>query len=174
MRDKLLLHGARIFDTYELLEMLLYLAIPFRDTNPTSKRLLARFGSLEGVLSASCDELVQIEGIGDSAASLIQIAGEYRELLKLRCDTPGALMFDDYHFAGRYLVNFFDENREENLAFLLLDNSMRLLKIETVPCENFGSAIVRPKVFLDAVARTGAGNVIIACNHKYGSLYFSN
>ena len=44
MRSKLLTHGQRIFDTYELLEMLLYHVIPYKDTNPISKRLLAAFG----------------------------------------------------------------------------------------------------------------------------------
>ena len=44
MRDKLMTHGARIFDTYELLEMLLYYTIPYKDTNPIAKRLLSEFG----------------------------------------------------------------------------------------------------------------------------------
>ena len=46
MRSKLESYGPRIFDTYELLEMLLYYVIPYRDTNPIAKRLLAAFGSL--------------------------------------------------------------------------------------------------------------------------------
>ena len=53
MRRKFLSYGSRIFDTYELLEMLLYHAIPYKDTNPVAKRLLMEFGSLEGVLTAS-------------------------------------------------------------------------------------------------------------------------
>ena len=49
MRRKFLSYGPRIFDTYELLEMLLYHVIPYKDTNPIAKRLLMEFGSLEGV-----------------------------------------------------------------------------------------------------------------------------
>ena len=48
MRKKLLKHGQDIFDTYELLEMLLYHVIPYKDTNPIAKRLLYAFGSLDG------------------------------------------------------------------------------------------------------------------------------
>ena len=44
MRAKLLAHGQNIFDTYELLEMLLYHVIPYKDTNPVAKRLLYAFG----------------------------------------------------------------------------------------------------------------------------------
>ena len=39
MRAKLKAHGARVFDTYELLEMLLYYVVPYKDTNPIAKRL---------------------------------------------------------------------------------------------------------------------------------------
>ena len=60
MREKLLLHGARIFDTYELLEMLLYHSIPYKDTNPVAKRLLHRFGGLDGVFTASHEELCEV------------------------------------------------------------------------------------------------------------------
>jgi DNA repair protein RadC len=53
MRRKFFDYGDEIFDTYELLEMLLYTVIPVTDTNPLAKRLLAVFGGLDGVLSAT-------------------------------------------------------------------------------------------------------------------------
>ena len=67
MRAKLLSHGRSIFDTYELLEMLLYGTIPYKDTNPIAKRLLDRFGSLDGVLCAEEDELCSVETIWRSS-----------------------------------------------------------------------------------------------------------
>ena len=48
-RKKLLENGPRAFADHELLEMLLYYAIPRRDTNELAHRLLERFGSLQGV-----------------------------------------------------------------------------------------------------------------------------
>ena len=71
MREKLLMHGARVFATYELLEMLLYYVIPYRDTNPVAKRLMASFGSLDGVLSASREELLAVEGVGSRVADFL-------------------------------------------------------------------------------------------------------
>ena len=55
----------------QVLEVLLYYAIPRADTNPIAHRLLERFGSLSGVLEAAPDELLNIEGMGDAAAQLI-------------------------------------------------------------------------------------------------------
>ena len=60
MRAKLIRNSDRVFDTYELLEMLLYHVIPYKDTNPVSKNLLSRFGSLEGIFKASKDELTEV------------------------------------------------------------------------------------------------------------------
>ena len=76
MRAKLLSHGQKIFDTYELLEMLLYYVIPYKDTNPIAKRLLARFGGLEGVLNATKDELIEVSGIGNTSAEFLIKAGK--------------------------------------------------------------------------------------------------
>jgi len=71
MRRKLLEYSRRVFDTYELLEMLLYYSVKLRDTNPISKALLQRFSSLNGVLHAKYDELVSVSGVGEKSAKLI-------------------------------------------------------------------------------------------------------
>lgn len=174
MRDKLSLHGARIFDTYELLEMLLYLAIPCKDTNPIAKRLLKKFGSLEGVLSADACEIMTVEGVGKRASELLSVVGRYKEALEYTKENKGGLTFDNFHKAGKYIVDYFGANESETVAVLLLDNGMRMLSLETIKCKHFGTAAVKPRFFLDAVARTGAGNVIIACNHKYGALFMTD
>ena len=76
MRSKLLIHGPRIFDTYELLEMLLYYVIPYKDTNPIAKLLLKRFSSLSGVFNAETEELTEVAGIGVRTAEYIRNLGE--------------------------------------------------------------------------------------------------
>ena len=64
MRTKLMESGERVFADHELLEVLLYYAIPRRDTNELAHRLLEQFGSLQGVLSASAQELACVKGVG--------------------------------------------------------------------------------------------------------------
>ncbi len=72
-RKKLLENGPRAFADHELLEMLLYYAIPRRDTNELAHRLLERFGSLQGVFSAPVEELSTVEGVGENAAVLLSL-----------------------------------------------------------------------------------------------------
>jgi DNA repair protein RadC len=57
---------------YELLELILFSAIPRRDTKPLAKRLIARFGSLAGVLAADHGDLLDVDGAGPVAAGLIK------------------------------------------------------------------------------------------------------
>ena len=111
MRDKFLKHGPDIFDTYELLEMLLYYAVPYKDTNPIAKRLLMRFGSLDGVLTADPSELAEISGIGKRAAELIVTIGRMPEALCLASDTD-AVIHNDYDVAGARMVEYFKNSGE--------------------------------------------------------------
>jgi DNA repair protein RadC len=74
LRRRLLDGGADALADYELLEYLLMLAIPRKDTKPLAKTLIARFGSLAGVLSADSEALVRVKGMGDTAVAAIRIA----------------------------------------------------------------------------------------------------
>ena len=170
MRSKFIAHGARIFDTYELLEMLLYYVVPYKDTNPIAKRLLSEFGSLFGVLSADKESLCRVAGIGERTAELLTLVGSFQLMHNISSASVGAPTFDNYEKTGEYLVRYFNNNKELKIACLLLDNSMRLIAIEDIHAEHFGSAEVRPKMFVDAVSRTGAGVVILVCHHRYGPL----
>ncbi|MBL8578578.1 MAG: DNA repair protein RadC [Mesorhizobium sp.] len=63
-------------DDYEVLELLLYRAIPQGDTKPTAKALLERFGSFPEVLGAPPHLLVEVEGMGAASATELKIVAE--------------------------------------------------------------------------------------------------
>ena len=66
-------HGLDAFADHEVLELLLFYAIPRVDTNPVAHRLIDRFGSLDAVLSAPPEELEKVEGVGEHAATLLSL-----------------------------------------------------------------------------------------------------
>ena len=166
MKSKLATHGARIFDTYELLEMLLYFVIPYKDTNPIAKLLLDRFGSLDGVLSASREELMTVDGIGECAADFLLTVAS------ITLDNDDYLSerscFDNYHRAGEFFVDYFKNNDDERIVMILLDSSMQYIDLVKIPGTDYESGAVQPRYFVDAALESGASIAITAHYHKYG------
>jgi len=72
MRARLLTAGPDSVSDHELLEMVLFLALPRRDTKPIARALLTRFGSFAGTVSAPVAALRTIEGLGDAGAAAIK------------------------------------------------------------------------------------------------------
>ena len=170
MKDKLLTHGQRIFDTYELLEMLLYYAIPRGDTNPLAKRLLAHFGSLDGVLCASREELLSVNGIGEHTADLIITAADMLSEGELSRFNRIDSVFEDYTAAGQFAVDYMKERQGLSVICFLLDGNMHLLDTVEMHSVDFGSAAVRSKLFIDRAMLSGATLVIFAHKRNHAAL----
>ena len=164
MRSKLIRYGHRIFDTYELLEMLLYYVIPYKDTNPLSKRLLARFSSLDGVLSATEAELASVDGIGERAASLISLVSRMDGVRGRKEALPPRL--DSREAVAEYLLGYFTENTGSNIVVLLLDNAMRLLRSVPIPGRCFSSGSVQPREFISSTLVADASSAMIGYTYR--------
>ena len=162
MRSKLLTHGQRIFDTYELLEMLLYHVIPYKDTNPISKRLLAAFSGLDGVLSADKDELVKCSGIGARTAELIQAVGALPNVLGAEFESADNNIFQSDEQIGKYLVDYFANRMDYAVVAMIFDNNMRLLDVKELYNLDYCSAGIKPKAFIDAAISLHASVILMA------------
>ena len=172
MRSKLESYGPRIFDTYELLEMLLYYVIPYKDTNPIAKRLLSAFGSLDGVFNAPVSELSKVDGIGERCAEFLSLAGRVVSEDSSLIYRRRVRVFDNYHETGKFLVSYFEEN-DSSICMLMLDGGMRLIGVENIPAKDFSSAAVKPRYFINAAITSGASVVILA-HKRHSLLYFSD
>ena len=171
MRAKLLAHGSKIFDTYELLEMLLYYSVPYSDTNPIAKRLLSAFGSLDGVLCAEPEELVKITGIGPKSAALISTVGKLSFILGAEPLPSESLIFSEYSRVGEHLVRFFGNAKSNEVAIMLLDNGMKLIATEKICRGDFSSATIKSAPFVATAIKYGASVAITAHTHPRGPLY---
>ena len=90
MRRRFLETGLEGFADHEALELLLYYAIPRRDTNPIAHALMERYGSLSGVMAAPIEDLQKVKGIGENAAILLNGAPAVPQGSSGRCPPSGA------------------------------------------------------------------------------------
>ena len=74
MRERFLCGGLDGFADHEVLELMLFYAIPQRNVNPLAHRLLERFGTLHAVLEAPVADLMKVEGVGQHAALLLNLS----------------------------------------------------------------------------------------------------
>lgn len=79
MRKRYQETGLAGFDAHEALELILYSAIPKRDVNPLAHALIDRFGTLDAVLSAPRDELLEVPGVGPRTCELLSAFNEVCE-----------------------------------------------------------------------------------------------
>ena len=168
MKDKLERHGQDVFDTYELLEMVLYHVIPHKDTNPLAKRLLARFGSLDGVLSAEREELVEVAGVGEKCADFLIAIDNVHRLIGAEYAPKKHNIFDSYTETGEYLIGKFKGLDHHRVMILMFDNRMHLIGEETVADVDYERGSVTARFFIEPAIRSRAAVVITAHNHPHG------
>ena len=169
VRLRLTRAGADAFLPHELLELLLFYAIPYRDTNPTAHRLLDRFGTLSGVLQAPADELTSVSGIGEHAAALIAAVREIGNAALLgerrmeKPETVGSL-------ARRAQALFAGADSDRTIAFFL-DNACRLIGEETVFTGYLGAVGFREKYIVGPALERRASAVVLASYHAARSAH---
>jgi DNA repair protein RadC len=155
------------FQDYEVLELLLTFAIPRRDVKPYAKALLAQFGSLRAVFDASAEELQKVEGIGPSAAVLLQLLKETAALyLRQRlgagtsAHSPKAIL--------DYCRHTLQGERNERFQALYLNAKNEVVGVETVSEGTVDWSAVYPRRILEGALRHNAVGVIFVHNHPGG------
>ena len=159
--------GLDAFADHEVLELLLFYAIPRRDTNPLAHELLHRFGSLEAVLEASVEELTAVPGMGENAALLLRLAPQ----IVRRATAPErgrTVILDSAGKIGRYLLQRYAGEVREVVYELCLDQKGKLLTCCRVAEGSGASADFNVRTVLMNAIRCGASLVVLAHNHPSG------
>ena len=167
LRTKLVTRGAGALEDYELLETLLFAFIPRRDVKPVAKALIARFGSLSGVLAAQPSDLTKVSGVGETVAAYIKATAEIgaratRENLKARTVISSWSALQDY--VRRELQH---EGREQ-FRILFLDRKNQLIEDEVMGHGTFDHAPVYPREIARRALELQASSLILVHNHPSG------
>ena len=167
LRARFLADDSAATPDYELLELLLFSALPRIDTKPVAKALMARYGGLAAILAAPADDLRKIEGIGDSAAALLKAvreAGIRLAQTEIR-DRP---VLDSGDRVVEYCRAVLGHSATEGFRVLFLDTKNALIADEAQGGGTVNRLSVFPREVVKRALELGASAVILAHNHPSG------
>ncbi|MCI8619832.1 MAG: DNA repair protein RadC [Oscillospiraceae bacterium] len=159
--------GLDNFDEINVLELLLFYAIPQKDTNPIAHALIRRFGSLSGVLEAPVNALEQIPGVGKHAATLISLTTAISRYYMVSRATTASIL-TTVSQCGDYLVPRFFGLRDETVYLLSLDAKCKVISCELVGHGSVNSANVPIRKIVELALASNATSVVLAHNHPSG------
>ncbi len=169
MRERFRTQGLDGFADHEVLELLLFYAIPQRNVNPLAHELLAHFGSLHGVLDAPVEALAQAPGVGEYAATLLSLFSHVsRRLEKSRQAERKVLK--NRGDAQRHCLQLLNGQRLEHFYTVCLDAQMRIVSDALIARGSLGEVPAYPRLVVEAALRYNAYCVVLCHNHPGGSL----
>ncbi len=167
MRETIKKTGVGNIPDINLLEYLLFYSIPRKDTNEIAHRLLDTFGSLNGVLNASYEQLLEVEGMGESSALLISLIPgisrryiESAEKKKINLSEPSDAM--------EYIKSKFFGEKREVFYMVCLDALGNLINCCKLGEGNPETVVLDKRSILETAFRNNADTVIFAHNHPNG------
>lgn len=168
VKERFFKDGIENMPDHEILELLLFFSIPRKDTNVIAHALVEHFGSLNGVLEASKDDLVEVDGIGESSAALITLVFQMsKRYLRNSSET------NFKHYMGPESVREMLQSKylgsKEEIAYMIsLDSSGRILSCNKIAHGGLTSALIDKRLVLETAFRNKATAIVLVHNHLNG------
>ncbi len=166
LRNRLVQGGPDAMPDYELLELLLFAAIPRRDVKPLAKQLIARFGSFAGVVRASAGDLAG-EGLSENSVSVVKLvqAAALRLGRQQVLDRP---VLSSWPALVDYLRAAMAHEMQEQFRLLFLDRKNALIAEEIQTRGTVDHAPVYVREVVKRALDLGATALILVHNHPSG------
>jgi len=167
LRQRFLESGGRGMPEYELLELILMLAIPRRDVKPLAKATIARFGSYAAVLSAEVCALRDVKGLGETAIAAIKSV-QASALYLARSETQAKPVLTNWTAVTEYLQSAMAHLPREQFRLLFLDKKNALVADEVLSDGTIDQTAVYPREVIRRALDVDASALILVHNHPSG------
>lgn len=168
MRDRFRDHGLDNFSDIEALELLLFYALPRKNTNELAHALLSSFGSFRAVMEADVTELSNVPEIGENAATLIRLVNELNRRYMLS-SRPEEMVIRSSSDAGEYLMPLFSYKADEVVYILCLNSRSAVCYSQELASGMSNKVHFTTRSIVDIALQHHASRIIIAHNHLSGT-----
>ncbi len=167
VRERFAEVGGEGFRDYELLELILFQAIPRVDTKPIAKALLGRFGSFAEVLAAPVARLTEVEGVGEKTAQHLKaVYAAAQRFLKDQVKQREVL--SSWHEVIAYCRGAMGYEPVEQFRILFLDKRNALIADEVQQSGTVDHTPVYPREVVKRALELSATAIIMVHNHPSG------
>jgi len=170
MKERFLTGGLEGFSDHEIFELILFYAIPRKDVNELSHRLIEKFGSYRAVFDADYEDICSVEGMGENAATLIKLMVSAWRRYALG-DKKAPFVYDTLKKVGDYAVKLYVGVSVEKVYAMLFDNKMKLLDTVMLAEGAVNSVRVSTRTIVDKAIKKKASSIILIHNHPDGTTY---
>ena len=167
--NKFMTYGQEVFADYEFLELILMCALPRIDVKPLAKELLAKFGSLNGVLTATPEDLMKIKGIKTHATVFLKMILAASQRLALEKVKAGPVLKDWINLMN-YCQMIYANETIEKMYILFLNQGLRLIHSEMHQKGSVDNIPVYPREILKRALDLNASAVVMMHNHPSGDI----
>ena len=167
LRDRFREAGPDALSDYELLELLLFRALPRRDVKPLAKSLLEKFGSFAEVISAPESRLAEVKGLGDSAVAELKIVQAAASRL-LRGAVKKRRVLSSWSSVLDYCRSAQAFSDREQFRVLFLDKRNQLIADEIQQTGTVDHTPVYPREVVKRALELSATAIILVHNHPSG------
>jgi DNA repair protein RadC len=167
LRQRLFEGGPDALLDHELIEYLLALAIPRRDTKPLAKALLREFGGIAALLTADAKSLARVPGMGETSAAALK-AAHAAALRLLRAEIAGRPVLGNWQALLDYLRADMAHHSIERVRVLHLNSKNLLIRDELVSEGSIDEAAVYIREIVRRAIDLGSAAIILVHNHPSG------
>ena len=168
LRKRFLDAGPGALADYEMLELMLFQAVPRKDTKPLAKELIDKFGSYRGVLRADTAALMDVKGMGEPGAVMFRAIADAAERLA-RAEVMNQPVLSSWDKLVDYLRIGMADGKAERFRILFLDVKNTLIADEEQQQGTINHTPVYPREVVKRALELGASAIILVHNHPSGN-----
>jgi len=173
LRQRFIENGANTLNEYEILELILFRAIPRKDTKPLAKSLLNKFGNFAEVINAPDIRLKEVDGVGDAVVGEIKLIGA-AALLLMQSGLVKKEVLSSWKSLIQYCKASMAYQQREQFRIIFLDKNNQILSDEVQSEGTIDHTPVYVREVLKRALDTGASAIILVHNHPSGDPVPSN
>ena len=167
LRERFTNAGPAALQDYEILELVLFSIIPRKDVKPLAKQLLMRFGGLLGVMSASIDDLKNVDGLSENSAVQLKAVHALTQRMLVEEIRKKDVLNSWQALLDYCRVSMAHEPREQ-FRVLYLDRKNQLIKDEVKQVGTVDHVQVYPREVVRRAIELSASAIILVHNHPSG------